>query len=140
MSSKRKKMPILKLPDSVTEIIKIYVKDLIPHSFVFIITVVILLSIGFVSEKNIRDKPEHKNVVTVLMSFNILIFLLIYRYGNISTNLFSASLLYIGFSSAVIALVNLDKISYDKLPDNIVSWLMFAQVIFTLLTIFAKYW
>lgn len=120
------KLSLQKLLNSVTGSINFYSNNLLPHSYVIGIPMLISSIIQF--DKNIMDDPEYKNAVTGFMIFNIIMFLQFISRNNYFSkfNIFMLFLIYIVSSSTVIALINLDEI-----PHNEVNKIMLAQSITT---------
>ena len=120
------KLSLQKLLNSVTGSINFYSNNLLPHSFVIGIPMLISSIIQF--DKNIMDDPEYKNAVTGFMIFNIIMFLQFISRNNYFSkfNNVMLFLVYIVSSSTVIALINLDEI-----PHNEVNKIMLAQSITT---------
>ena len=120
------KLSLQKLLNSVTGSINFYSNNLLPHSFVIGIPMLISSIIQF--DKNIMDDPEYKKAVTGFMIFNIIMFLQFISRNNYFSkfNIFMLFLVYIVSSSTVIALINLDEI-----PHNEVNKIMLAQSITT---------
>ena len=120
------KLSLQKLWNSVTGSINFYSNNLLPHSYVIGVPMLISSAIQF--NKNIMDDPEYKHAVTGFMIFNIIMFLQFISRNNYFSkfNIFMLFLVYIVSSSTVIALINLDEI-----PHNEVNKIMLAQSITT---------
>ena len=120
------KLSLQKLLNSVTGSINFYSNNLITHSYVIGVPMLISSIIQF--NKNIMDDPEYKDAVTGFMIFNIIMFLQFISRNNYFSKFDNVMLflVYIVSSSAVIALINLDEI-----PHNEVNTIMLAQSICT---------
>ena len=110
-----------------------YVNDIRYHSFVVGIPTFAAALLQFTRNLDINNS-EYKKVVTGVMIFSIVMFLLIsfndkglygYKTKKASMTLFIS---YVIFSAVVLGLVNKDKLSPDEV--NIISVIMFVQSIF----------